>query len=82
MIKVGKISHKDDILTVFFFKAYIENNKKIYLEMTPRKTELEARRLKAANMRIKKRIEKEKHSCRILVENMLKVLTSEAYKSL
>ena len=40
--------------------ALIGNMTKISLVITPSKRELEARRLKASNMRIKKKIEKEK----------------------
>ena len=60
VLKVGKISAKDDILTVQEKqRSRIGNRTKRSLEMTARKIEPEERRLKAAKMRTKKRIEKE-----------------------
>ena len=59
VIKVVKISGKYDILTVEEKEVVlIEDTKKIILEMTPRKRELEAIWLKASKMQIKERIEK------------------------
>ena len=59
VIKVGKISDKDDILTLEEKRiSLIENKTKRILEMTQGKSELDARRLNAYKMRIKKRIEK------------------------
>ena len=61
VINVGKISDKDEILKVEDKQLYLIGNKtKGSLEMNPWKRELETRRSKAANMRIEKRIEKEK----------------------
>ena len=58
IIKVGKISGKDDILTVEEKRiSLIGHKKKISLEITPEKIGSEARRLKASKMRIKKLIE-------------------------
>ena len=52
-IKVGKISDKDDILTVEEKRiALIVNKTKIIINMPPRQRELEARWLKESNMRI------------------------------
>ena len=52
---------KDDILTVEErLISLIVNMTKMNLEITPSQIELEARRLKASNMRIAKFIEKEK----------------------
>ena len=66
-LKIGKnqtsdqgweICNKDDILTVQEKRvALIGNKKKIIFEMTLRKRELEAKLLKTATIRIKKRIE-------------------------
>ena len=57
VIKAGKISGKDYILTVEEKQvAHIGNKTKISLEMTPGQRYLEARRLKAAKMRMKKLI--------------------------
>ena len=58
MIKVGKISCKDDIL-IFEKKrvVLIGNKTKRCLEMTTQKIELEKRWLKATNIPIEKRIE-------------------------
>ena len=62
VIKIGRSSGKDDILTVEEKWTYIIVNKtKRILKMTPRKRKLEARRLKATNMWIKKIIEKQKY---------------------
>ena len=59
VIKVGRISAKDDILTVKERKvSHIVNNTKLSLEMTSSKREADSRQLKVANMRIKKRIKK------------------------
>ena len=58
MIRVGKGSEKYYILTVEEKRiAIIGNKTKRILEMAPGQRELEARRLKASKMRIKKRIE-------------------------
>ena len=59
VIKVGKISCKDDIL-IFEKKrvVLIGNKTKRSLEMTTQKIELEKRWLKATNIPIEKRIEK------------------------
>ena len=84
MIKVGKISGKGDILIVEEKQIdLIGDTTKRIPETTPRKIELEARRLKANKMRIKKLIEKEKN---IIVgywwKNILKFLTGEGWKKL
>ena len=61
LMKVGKISGQDDILTVKEKQIeLIVNKTKSSLEMTPRQRELEARQMKKSNMSIEKRIEKEK----------------------
>ena len=61
MVNVGKVSDKDDILTVEEKRIpFIGNKTKRILETNPKKRELEAIRLKASKIRIKKRIEKEK----------------------
>ena len=57
MIKVGKISEKDDVLTVEDKKIdLIGNRTKISLEINPEKREIQARQLKASKMQIKKKI--------------------------
>ena len=59
--KVGKISAKNDILTVQEKQISHEGNiTKIILERTLQKTELEARYLKSVKMWINKQIEKDK----------------------
>ena len=69
VLKVGKISAKDDILTVQEKqRSRIDNRKKRSLEMTPRKIEPEKRRLKAAKMQTKKRIKNNKNYYQIYVE--------------
>ena len=57
VLKVGKISAKDDILT-FQEKqaAHIGNNPKISLGITPCQIEVKAQRLKAVKIGIRKRI--------------------------
>ena len=61
VIKVRKINEKHDILTVEEKRIpFIGNKTKRSLETNPKKRELEAIRLKASKIRIKKRIEKEK----------------------
>ena len=59
ILKVGRISAKNDILTVQEKKqSHIGNKTKRILEMTMWQRELEAWQLKSSKMRMKKRIEK------------------------
>ena len=59
VIKVGKISEKDDILTVEGKQAVLIGSKtQRRIEMNPRQRDLEARHLKASKMWIMKGIEK------------------------
>ena len=51
VLKVGKISAKDDILTV-------QEKKPACIDITPCQIEVEAQRLKAVKIGIRKRIEK------------------------
>ena len=61
-MNVGKLGGKVDILIVLEKETWYRNNKKKRrLKMNPRKIELEARQLKAENMRTKKNTENENY---------------------
>ena len=69
VIKFEKVSGKEDILTIEEIQVDpIVNKTKRNLAMTPRQIELEKRRLKATKIWIKKKSEKEKEFCQILIE--------------
>ena len=59
-LKVGEISENDVLRFREKQQAYGDKKTKISLEMNPYQRELEARQLKAINMRMKKQIEKGK----------------------
>ena len=57
VLKVGKMSAKNDILTVQYKqRAHIGNKKKRSLEITTQEIELEAHRLKVDNINMKNKL--------------------------